>query len=129
MFKRTVTFIAVGLMAATTASAQIGGGRGGRGGGGKRPDGPSSSSSAANTPLPPGFNKPVNEAENVGVIKAIDLSTSRVTIAYEPIEAMNWPKGTMPFAVSKPELLKDVAIGQKVRFRLDSQAVIDLKPY
>ncbi len=128
MFKRTVTMLALSLIAATAAHAQYGG-RGARGGGGKQDASSPSSSRPADAPLPPGFNKPVNEAENIGVIKGVDLSTNRITIAYEPIEAMNWPKGVMPFAVQNPALLKDITVGQKVRFRLDSQAVVDLKPY
>jgi hypothetical protein len=35
----------------------------------------------------------------------------------------------MPFAVAKPELLAGVTTGEKVRFKLDSEQITDLKPF
>lgn len=71
----------------------------------------------------------MSSIEIVGVIKAIDPNTNRITIAYEDVEALNWPAGTMPFVVSKTELLKSATVGEKVRFKLDSQQIAALAPY
>jgi Cu(I)/Ag(I) efflux system protein CusF len=71
----------------------------------------------------------LSKIEIVGVIKAIDPEASRITIAYEPVDALDWPAGTMPFVVSKPALLTAAAVGQKVRFRLESQQITDLTPF
>lgn len=65
----------------------------------------------------------------VGVVQAIDVAGGRVTIAYDPIEGINWPAGTMPFQVAKSALLEGVVPGEKVRFRLESQQIADLKPF
>lgn len=65
----------------------------------------------------------------VGVVQAIDVAGGRVTIAYEPIEGINWPAGTMPFVVAKSALLEGVVAGEKVRFRLESQQIAELKPF
>nr|MEA2798792.1 hypothetical protein [Phenylobacterium sp.] len=63
------------------------------------------------------------------MIKAIDPASGRVTIAYEAVEALGWPAGTMPFAVSKTALLNAATVGQKVRFKLEDQQISDLKPF
>ncbi len=71
----------------------------------------------------------MSEVFAVGVVQSIDLASGRVTIAYEPIESINWPAGTMPFVVAKSALLEGVTPGEKVRFRLESQQIADLKPF
>ena len=126
MSKRVVPILIVGLMlAATAAHAQSRGG-GGRGGNGGRSSSSSSSSTTASlTPAQP----PLNKIEIVGVIKAIDPAAGRVTIAYEPVEALDWPAGTMPFAVSKPALLEGVTVGEKVSFKLESQQISELSAF
>ena len=73
--------------------------------------------------------KPANQIEIVGVVRSIAPDTSRVTIAYEAVDGLGWPAGTMPFVVSKSALLKDVAVGEKVRFHLDSEQIADLSPF
>ena len=73
--------------------------------------------------------KPANEIEIVGVVRSIAPDTGRVTIAYDAVDGLGWPAGTMPFVVAKSALLKDVTVGEKVRFRLDSQQIADLKPF
>lgn len=65
----------------------------------------------------------------VGVVKEIDAANGRITIAYEPVEARNWPAGTMPFPIETADVLKDVSVGEKVRFRLESQQVAEIVPY
>lgn len=112
----------------------MGGGGGGMGGGGGHsghggrskspPADPSATPAPAATP-----EKPVSSIQIVGVIKAIDPATDRVTIAYEDVQALNWPAGTMPFQVSKTALLKGASVGEKVRFTLESQQIASLTPY
>jgi Cu/Ag efflux protein CusF len=72
---------------------------------------------------------PVNQIEIVGVVKAIDAAANRVTIAYQAVDALNWPAGTMPFSVAKSALLSGVTVGEKVRFSLDSSQIAALRPY
>jgi Cu/Ag efflux protein CusF len=129
MLKRILCCLAICALAASVAQAQTDGGGGGRhgrrhggGGGGGGQTAPSSSA-----PAKP--EKPVNQIEIIGVVKAIDPQAGRVTIDYEPVDALNWPRGSMPFVVSKPDLLQGVSVGEKVRFKLDSQQVSELKPY
>ena len=135
MSKRIIAILAISLLTANAASAQIGGGgggggRGGHGGGGGGHGGgdkPSGGGPSVNLPPPP--TKTVDESMIVGIIKAIDPVAGRVTIAYEPVDARNWPAGTMPFAVENAAILKDATVGQKVRFRLESQQIAEMRPY
>ena len=85
----------------------------------------SSSRPSAAAPRP----VPVSDTDIIGVIKAIDPASNRITIAYEPVLARNWPAGAMPFVVSKPELLTGATVGEKVRFKVDSQRIVELTPY
>ena len=50
-------------------------------------------------------------------------------IAYDAVDELNWPRGTMPFSAYKPDLLKGITVGQHVRFKLDSQQITELTPY
>ena len=129
-------------LAAEPALAQLGGGMGGgmggggmgggggRGGHGGRGGGqaPSTSSKPTKGVADPS-EKPVNGIEIVGVITAIDKATSRVTIAYEPVEELNWPKGAMPFPVAKDALLEGRKVGEKVRFKVESHEIYALDPF
>jgi Cu/Ag efflux protein CusF len=128
--KRTLVILTVCLVAATAAHAQMGGGGGGgrRGRGGqqqKQPDPSPPSTSSAPTPAP----QPAAKTQIVGVIKDIDPATNRVTITYEPVEALNWPAGTMPFIAANSTVLKGATVGEKVRFGLDSQQISSLEPF
>jgi Cu/Ag efflux protein CusF len=139
MSKSLPALILIGLLAATPALAQLGGGggggfggggghgggRGGKGGGGKAPASKPAEGRA------PGIeaDKPTNQIEIVGVIAAIDPATSRVTIAYEPVDELNWPKGTMPFPVARNELLKDRKVGEKVRFKVEEHEIYEIMPF
>jgi Cu/Ag efflux protein CusF len=71
----------------------------------------------------------MSEVFGVGVVQSVDAQAGRVTIAYEPIEGVNWPAGTMPFAVTKSALLEGVTVGEKVVFRLESQQIAELRPF
>jgi len=138
MTKTALSGLALCLLFATTASAQSmgggGGGFGGGGGGGHHGHGgqgvaPSTSSAPPAAPGAPARSVAPDKADIIGVIKAIDPATDRVTIEYQANDALNWPAGTTPFVVAKSALLKDVAVGEKVRFRLESQQVYVLQPY
>jgi Cu/Ag efflux protein CusF len=132
MFKRVTPLLAIFLVVATAAQAQSGpggggpgGGRGGHGGGRAPPSGGVTTSAAAPAPRPP---KPENQIEIVGVVTAIDLDAGRITIAYDAVDELNWPHGTMPFAVYKADLLKTATVGERVRFKLDGQRITELGP-
>jgi Cu/Ag efflux protein CusF len=128
--KRLVPLLLIALLAAPAAHAQFGGGgRGGGGRGGRGGQPPASSDSKPSDDAPRPKSKPADKIEIVGVITAIEPATDRVTIAYEAVEALNLPQGTRPFVVSKSALLKDRAVGDKVRFTLESQQVATLRPY
>jgi hypothetical protein len=137
MLKRLVPLLIIASVAATSAHAQYGGGGGGggRGGGGGGGHGhqPSSNSpdqpAPAPAPPPPKPPKPMNTIEIVGVVQAIDASARRVTIAYDAVDELGWPHGTMQFGVYKADLLKTVKVGERVRFKLDSQQISELTPY
>ena len=140
MFKRSALILAL-LLTASVAHAQMGGGGMGGGGGGMggggghrgaggRGNGGGSKPSAPAAPAPPKkAPTPVNQLQFTGVVKAIDTNTGRVTIAYEPLEALNWPAGTQPFPVAKSALLTAAAVGQKVRFNLDSGSISAIAPF
>lgn len=67
-------------------------------------------------------SKPAAEqAEGMGVIKAIDKTTTTITIAHEPIEAFKWPAMNMKFKIADPKLLDAVAVGNKVQFILQGK--------
>jgi Cu/Ag efflux protein CusF len=130
MRKFPVVLIAAGLLAATAAHAQYGGGGGGRGHGGRGQAPPDASGAAPAPQAPPRRPEtPTDQVDIIGVVQAIGPEPDRVTIAYEPVEALNWPAGSMPFVVAKPDLLKSVTVGEKVRFRIDSQQISFLAPY
>ncbi|MGH6967457.1 MAG: copper-binding protein, partial [Phenylobacterium sp.] len=124
MLKRAAPLLMICLMAASAAQAQSGGGRGHGGGGrGGHPQG-GAKPTAAGAPA-----KAFAQPEIVGIVKAVDLDAGRVTIAYEPVEALDWPAGTQPFVVSKAALLKDLTVGEKIRFQLESQQIAAIRPF
>ena len=117
----------ISLLAATVAQAQMGGGHGHGGRGGQAPSGAQSTSAVDSAPAP--RPTPANQVEIVGVVTAIDVAAGRVTIAYDAVEALNWPAGAMPFVVGNPALLTGVSVGEKVRFKLDSEQIYALEPF
>jgi Cu/Ag efflux protein CusF len=129
MMRKRLILLAICLLAATAAYAQPGGGRGGGGhGGGGGGGGPSRPSAGAPAP-PKKAPKPLNQLEIIGVVKAIDATAGRVTIAYEPVEPLNWPAGAQPFPVAKSALLNGVTVGEKIRFTMDSGEITTLAPF
>ncbi len=127
MLKHCTLALAIWLLAGAVAQAQSTGGhgRGGRGGHSQPDTAPAPAGAAAPTPR----TTPLNEVEIVGVIKAIGPEPDRVTIAYQAVDALNWPAGSKPFVVSKPTLLVGLTAGEKVRFKLESQQISDMKPF
>lgn len=51
----------------------------------------------------------------VGVVKKIDLTAGTVNLNHEAVPSLKWPAMNMSFKVQSPDLLKDVAVGQKVK--------------
>ena len=135
MLKRALPILLL-LTFASAAQAQMGGaggqggggghGRGGHGGGGHGGGSKSSAPSPTPAKAPP---TPTNQIVITGVVKAIDVPTGRMTIAYEPVEALNWPAGTMPFPVSKTAMLSAASVGQKVKFSVDSGQISAIAPF
>jgi Cu/Ag efflux protein CusF len=89
-------------------------------------DQPPSATAHAPAPKPP---KPISQVVITGVVQAVDPAANQITITYEAVDELNWPRGTMPFSAYKPELLKGVTVGERVHFKLDSQQITELTPY
>ena len=56
-------------------------------------------------------------AKGTGTVTAFDAATGKITLDHDAIPAVEWPAMTMGFA-AKPELLKGIAVGDKVDFDL-----------
>ncbi len=120
MRKYILPALAVALLA-TTAHAQPPGG--GRGPGGGPPPG------GAGGPGPGGGKQAdLDKVVIIGVVTALDAAAERVTVAYQANEALNWPAGSMPFAMARPGMLGDVAVGQTVRFTLSNHRIAAFLP-
>ncbi len=52
----------------------------------------------------------------VGVVRKIDLKTGTVNLDHEAVPSLKWPAMNMSYKVQRPDLLKGVAVGQKVQF-------------
>src|ERR1700694_2198476 len=101
MLKRVVPLLMIFAVAATSANSQSSPGRGHGGRGRPSPGGsPSPGAAPTRAAKPP---RPTNQIVIVGVVKAIDADARRVTIAYEAVDELIWPSGTMPFAVYKAD--------------------------
>lgn len=60
-----------------------------------------------------------------GVVKKIDLSKGRVTIAHGEIANLGMPPMTMSFKARSPDILKPWKEGDKIRFRAaDNKGVL-----
>jgi len=56
-----------------------------------------------------------------GVVKAIDPTNGKVTLAHEAIKSLNWPAMTMNFAVKDKALFDKLIVGKKVEVELAKQ--------
>lgn len=54
-------------------------------------------------------------ASSTATVTAVDAKTGKVTLDHGAIAEANWPAMTMEFD-AQPELLKDIAVGDKVAF-------------
>jgi len=54
-------------------------------------------------------------ASSTATVTAIDAKAGKVTLNHAAMPAADWPAMTMEFA-AQPELLKDIAVGDKVAF-------------
>jgi len=130
----------IGLAASGPALAQLGGagggggglggggGRGGnRGGGNQQGPAPTATPHAQLTDKITG-DKLESQVEIGGVVKEIDRATGRVTIAYGAVDELDWRAGVMPFPVTDAKLLDSVTVGQRVRFKVDSHEIYEIRP-
>ncbi|ALJ15561.1 Cu/Ag efflux protein CusF [Sphingopyxis italica] len=56
--------------------------------------------------------------KGTATVTAIDTAKGQVTLDHSAIVELEWPPMTMGFA-AKPDLLKDIKVGDKVAFELD----------
>ncbi len=61
------------------------------------------------------------QAQGVGVIKGIDPQAGTLIVAHEPIKAFEWSSMTMKFKVADLAIVKNVAVGNKVRFTIQGK--------
>ena len=52
-----------------------------------------------------------------GTVTAVDAATGEITLDHEAIAAVGWPAMKMSFS-AKPDLLKGIAVGDKVDFEV-----------
>jgi Cu/Ag efflux protein CusF len=76
--------------------------------------------SAQPAATPPAAEAAVKTAEATGVVKQIDPKTGIVEIKHDPIDSFGWPEMTMNFRAVPADLLKDVKVGDKVKFETTS---------
>lgn len=60
----------------------------------------------------------VKHGKGTGTVTAIDPAKGTVTLDHGEIAELQWPAMKMGFA-AKPEVLKDVKVGDKVHFEID----------
>ena len=63
-----------------------------------------------------------SSAMTAGEVRKVDAEQSKVTIKHEAIANLEMPPMTMVFRASKPEMLKDLKVGDKITFAAESQA-------
>ena len=61
-------------------------------------------------------------ATATGVVTAIDGSARKITIAHEPVPALEWPAMTMGFSAGDVDLA-DVQVGDKVAFEFTTEGM------
>lgn len=57
-----------------------------------------------------------------GEVRKVDTTQGKVTIRHEALSNLDMPAMTMVFRADKPELLKDLKAGDRIRFRAESVA-------
>jgi Cu(I)/Ag(I) efflux system protein CusF len=61
-----------------------------------------------------------NQALVAGEVRKVDQEQGKVTIRHEAISNLDMPAMTMVFRAEKPELLKELKAGDKIRFHAES---------
>lgn len=61
-------------------------------------------------------------AMTAGEVRKVDADQAKVTIRHEPIKSLDMPAMTMVFKAEKPEQIKGLKAGDKVRFNAASVA-------
>ena len=82
----------------------------------KKPEAPNAAAPAdamSNMAMPEGSKM----GSGTGTVTAIDAAAGKITLDHEAIAAVGWPAMKMGFS-AKPDLLKGVAVGDKVDFDL-----------
>ncbi|TNI60904.1 copper-binding protein [Aeromonas veronii] len=67
-----------------------------------------------------GMNEMGEMAMTQGVISRIDATNGKVGIKHEAIDNLKMPAMTMVFRVADPALLKDLKVGDAVRFHAEN---------
>lgn len=75
--------------------------------------------SPAVSPVSPAAT-PATPATATGTVDSVDLVNGKISIAHDPVPALNWPAMTMAFAAT-PEQLQSVKAGQQVDFEFVAQ--------
>ena len=51
-----------------------------------------------------------------GEVRKVDMDAKKITISHEPIQNLDMPAMTMVFQAKDPAMLKQVRVGDKVKF-------------
>jgi len=74
-----------------------------------------SSSPASDHPMQMKTDAVATKASATGIVKTVDASAGKITIAHGPVAAVKWPAMTMTFKAT-PAQVAAVHVGQKVDF-------------
>jgi len=72
--------------------------------------------------IPAMVDEAATKASATGTVEAVDAAAGKITIAHEPVDALQWPAMTMGFKAT-PEQIASVQAGQKVQFEFESQGM------
>jgi Cu/Ag efflux protein CusF len=56
-----------------------------------------------------------------GEVRKVDKAAGKITLRHGEVKSLDMPAMTMVFVASKPEMLDQVKVGDKVRFRATNQ--------
>ena len=82
--------------------------------------GAATAASAAGAPATQVATAAQSATMTVGEVRKVDPAQGKVTIKHEAITNLDMPPMTMVFRAEKPELLKDLKAGDKIRFHAES---------
>ncbi|SHF40188.1 Copper binding protein CusF [Modicisalibacter ilicicola DSM 19980] len=57
-------------------------------------------------------------AQGQGTVKALDTEKQQITLTHGPIESLGWPGMTMPFKLADSASMKELSVGDEVRFEV-----------